>query len=136
MQRSVGLTYSHGAGCAIIAACMIDLSIAELIDDSLYTLWLERHLHPYGLTRPHGGPSAQRPLRAQGHLLPYCCRAYDGYGTLLIGTVFAKTRQRLAALVLCCAGWPRVTHSEPRARIGPGPQTASYPAASPPSQPV
>lgn len=39
-------------------------------------------------------------FRVQGHSRAYRCRAYDGYYTLLTGTVFEKTRRRLATLVL------------------------------------
>jgi hypothetical protein len=38
---------------------MIDCPIAELMDESLCTLWLERHLHPPGLTCPPAGSGAR-----------------------------------------------------------------------------
>jgi transposase-like protein len=84
------------------------------MDESLCSLWLERHLHPAGLTCPHGGPSERRLLRAQGHLPAYRCRACEGYYTLLTGTAFAKTRQRPATLVLLLRG---VAQGEPTARL-------------------
>ncbi len=87
---------------------MIDFPIAELLDDSICTLWLERHLHPDGLTCPH------RLFRAQGHFPAYRCRACDGYYTLLTGTVFEKTRQRPATLVLLLRG---IAKGEPTARL-------------------
>jgi hypothetical protein len=46
---------------------MIDFPITELLDDSICTLWLERHRHPDGLRCPHGGRSEQRLFRDQGH---------------------------------------------------------------------
>jgi transposase-like protein len=73
---------------------MIDFPIDELLDDSICTLWLERHLHSDGLTCPHCGRSERRLFRIQGHFPAYRCRACEGYDTLLTGTVFAKTRQR------------------------------------------
>jgi transposase-like protein len=93
---------------------MIDFPIGELLDDSIYTLWLERHLHPEGLTCPHCGHSERRLFRAQGHCPAYRCRACDGYYTLLTGTVFAKTRQRPATLVLLLRG---ISKGEPTARL-------------------
>jgi transposase-like protein len=93
---------------------MIDFPIAELLDDSICTLWLERHLHPHGLTCPHGGHSARRLFREQGHFPAYRCRACTGYYTLLTGTVFEKTRQRPATLVLLLRG---IAKGEPTARL-------------------
>jgi hypothetical protein len=83
---------------------MIDFPIAELLDDRICTLWLERHLHPEGLTCPHGGTSERRLFRAQDHFPAYRCRASRGDYTLLTGTVFAKPRQRPATFVLLLRG--------------------------------
>jgi hypothetical protein len=93
---------------------MLDFPIGELLDDRICTLWLERHLHPSGLTCPHGGPSERRLFRAQGHFPAYRCRACDGYYTVLTGTIFAKTRQRPATLVLLLRGMAK---GEPTARL-------------------
>ncbi len=93
---------------------MIDFPIGELLDDSICLLWLERHLHPGGFTCPHCGSPSRRVFRAQGHFLAYRCRACEGYYTLLTGTVFAKTRQRPATLVLLLRG---VAKGEPTARL-------------------
>jgi transposase-like protein len=93
---------------------MIDFPIEELLDDSLCMLWLERHLHPDGLICPHCGHSERRLFRAQGHFPAYRCRRCDGYYTLLTGTVFAKTRQRPATLVLLLRG---IAKGEPTARL-------------------
>jgi transposase-like protein len=93
---------------------MIDFPIAELLDDSICTIWLERHLHPRGLVCPHCGHSERRVFRAQDHFPAYRCRACDGYYTLLTGTVFAKTRQRPATLVLLLRG---IAKGEPTARL-------------------
>jgi transposase-like protein len=95
-------------------AHMIDFPITELLDDSICILWLERHLHPNGLTCPHCGNAERRLFRDQGHFPAYRCRACEGYYTLLTGTVFAKTQQRPATLVL----WRRgVAKGEPTARL-------------------
>ena len=93
---------------------MIDFPIDELLDDSMCMLWLERHLHPRGLRCPHCGHSERRLFRTQSHFPAYRCRACDGYYTLLTGTVFAKTRQRPATLVLLLRG---VAKGEPTARL-------------------
>jgi transposase-like protein len=93
---------------------MIDFPIDELLDDSLCMCWLQQHLHPNGLVCPHCGHSERRLFRAQGHFPAYRCRACDGYYTLLTGTVFAKTRQRPAILVLLLRG---LAKGEPTARL-------------------
>src|ERR671914_3051766 len=93
---------------------MIDFPIGALMDDSICILWLERHLHPSGLTCPHCGHAERRLVRAQGHFPAYRCRACEGYYTLLTGTAFAKTRQRPATLVLLLRG---VAKGEPTARL-------------------
>jgi transposase-like protein len=93
---------------------MIDFPIDELLDDGICTRWLERHLHPDGLTCPHCGHSERRLFRAQGHFPAYRGRACQSYYTLLTGTVFAKTRQRPATLVLLLRG---IAKGEPTARL-------------------
>ena len=93
---------------------MIDFPIGELMDESICILWLERQLHPSGLTCPRCGHAERRLFRAQGHFPAYRCRACDGYYTLLTGTVFAKTRQRPATLVLLLRG---IATGEPTARL-------------------
>src|SRR5688572_6729971 len=93
---------------------MIDFPIDELLDDGICARWLERHLHPDGLICPHCGHSEPRLFRAQEHFPAYRCRACDGYYTLLTGTIFEKTRQRPATLVLL---WRGVAKGEPTARL-------------------
>jgi transposase-like protein len=93
---------------------MIDFPITELLDDSICTLWLERHLHPDGLRCPDCGHSERRLFRDQGHFPAYRCRACEGYYTLLTNTVFEKTRQRPATLVLLLRGMAK---GEPTARL-------------------
>ena len=93
---------------------MIDFPIDELLDDSICLLWLERHLHPTGFTCPHCSSPSRRMFRAQGHFPAYRCRACAGYDTLLTRTVFAKTRQRPATLVLLLRGMAK---GEPTARL-------------------
>jgi transposase-like protein len=93
---------------------MIDFPIAELLDDSICLLWLERHLHPEGLACPHCHRPERRLFRQQGAFPAYRCRACDGYYTLLTNTVFEKTRQRPATLVLLLRG---IAKGEPTARL-------------------
>jgi transposase len=83
---------------------MIGFPIAELPDDSICLLWLERYLHPQGLVCPRCGHAQRRRFRDHGDFPAYRCRLCDGYDTLLTGTVFAKTRQRPATLVLLLRG--------------------------------
>src|SRR5262245_5457505 len=42
---------------------MLDFPIADLFDNSLCLLWLERHLHPTGFVCPHCGSSDRRFFR-------------------------------------------------------------------------
>jgi hypothetical protein len=93
---------------------MIDFQIAELLDESTCTSWLERHLHPDGLCCPHCGHPERRLFREQGHFPACRCRAGYCYYTLLTGTVFTKTRQSPATLVLLLRG---VAKGEPTARL-------------------
>jgi hypothetical protein len=79
---------------------MLDLPLAERLDDRMCTLWRARHLHPHGLTCPPCGHAARRLCHAQGRCPASHWRACAGDYTLLPGPVFAKTRQRPATLVL------------------------------------
>jgi predicted RNA-binding Zn-ribbon protein involved in translation (DUF1610 family) len=83
---------------------MIDFPRAELLDDRVCLIWLERHRHADGFKCPRCGCTERRLFRAQGHFPAYHCQACEGYDTLLTGTVFAKTRQRPATLVLLLRG--------------------------------
>jgi transposase-like protein len=93
---------------------MIDFPMTDLLDDNSCTNWLERHLHPEGLKCPHCGSLERRLFRQQGHFPAYRCRLCDGYYTLLTGTVFAKTHQPPATLVLLLRG---IAKGEPTARL-------------------
>ena len=93
---------------------MIDFPIADLFDDSLCLLWLERHLHPDGLVCPRCGSTNRRLFRRQGHYDAYRCRDCDGYYTLLSGTVFEGSRKRPAVLVLLLRG---IAKGESSARL-------------------
>jgi hypothetical protein len=42
--------------------------MAELMDDNLCLLWLERDLHPQGCVCPRCGHAQRRLLRAQEHV--------------------------------------------------------------------
>jgi transposase-like protein len=93
---------------------MIDFPITEPLDDSICLPWLERHLHPDGLSCPRCGSRERRLFRRQAHFPAYRCRGCEGYHTLLTGTVFAKTHQRPATLVPLLRGMAR---GEPTARL-------------------
>ena len=95
---------------------MIDFPIAELMDDDVCTLWLERYLHPQGFVCPRCGDAKRRLFRAQEHFPAYRCRACEGYYTLLTGTVFEKTRQRPAGSnrTWACTGCSSAAGNTPR----------------------
>jgi transposase-like protein len=93
---------------------MIDFPIADLFDDSLCLLWLERHLHPDGFVCPHCRSANRRLFRRQGYYDAYRCRDCDRYYTLLSGTVFEGSRKRPAVLVLLLRG---ITKGESTARL-------------------
>jgi transposase-like protein len=93
---------------------MIDFPIAELLDDSICLSWLERYLHPDGFACPHCRSPECRLFRQQGAFPAYRCRACGGYYTLLTNTLFEKTRQRPATLVLLLRG---IAKGEPTARL-------------------
>ncbi len=93
---------------------MIDFPIGELLDDSICLIWLKRHLHPDGFACPHCQSPQRRLFRQQGDFPAYRCRACDGYYTLLTHTVFEKTPQRPATLVLLLRGMAK---GEPTARL-------------------
>jgi hypothetical protein len=93
---------------------MMDFPIAELLDDSIGTIWLARHLPPQGLVCPHCGHADRRGFRAQGPYPASRCRAGDDDFTLLTGTICAQTRQRPATLVLRLRG---LAKGEPTARL-------------------
>ena len=93
---------------------MIDFPISELLDDEACTRWLEQHLHPEGLSCPHCHSEQRRIARRQGPFTGYRCQACDRYYTLLSGTIFAKTRQSPARLVLLLRG---VAKGESTARL-------------------
>jgi transposase-like protein len=71
-------------------------------------------IHPEGLKCPRCGSPDRRLFREQGHFPAYRCRVCNGYSTLLTGTIFAKTRQHPATLVLLLRG---IAKGEPTARL-------------------
>jgi hypothetical protein len=92
---------------------MIDFPIAELLDGSICTLWLECHRQPGGLKGPSCGRPERRLFRPQRDFPADRGLACDGYDTLLTGTAFEKTHQRPATLVLLLRG---IAKGEPTAR--------------------
>jgi transposase-like protein len=96
----------HRARCDIIVVgcCRIDFPIAELLDDRICLIWLERYLHPAGLKCRHCGRTARRLFRDRGHFPAYRCRVCASDDNLLTGTVFENTRPRPAALILLLRG--------------------------------
>jgi transposase-like protein len=74
------------------------------MDDEACLKWLERHLHPDGFVCPHCTSTNRRLFRATQAFPAYPCRDCDSYYTLLTDTVFEKTRQRPATIVLLLHG--------------------------------
>ena len=93
---------------------MIDFPITDLLSDTECMTWLEAYLHPAGLVCPQCGRAERRLFREQGYFPAYRCLACDGYYTLLSATVFEKTRQRPATLVLLLRG---IAKGESSARL-------------------
>jgi transposase-like protein len=93
---------------------MIDFPITELLSDDECVTWLEAYLHPEGLVCPHCGSAERRLFREQGYFPAYRCLDCDGYYTLLSDTVFEKTHQRPATLVLLLRG---IAKGESSARL-------------------
>lgn len=93
---------------------MIDFPIDELLDDAACLAWLERHLHPDGLTCPGCHCDERRVFRMMGAWPAFRCRACDRYYTVLSGSCFQKTRQSPAKLVLILRG---IAKGEPTARL-------------------
>jgi transposase-like protein len=93
---------------------MIDFPITDLLADDECVKWLEAFLHPEGLTCPHCGSAERRLFREQGYFPAYRCQDCDGYYTLLSDTVFEKTHQRPATLVLLLRG---IAKGESSARL-------------------
>jgi hypothetical protein len=84
------------------------------LNDSIWLIWLERHLHPAGFTCSRGGSPKRRVFREHGHFPAYRCQTCDGCYTLLTGNVFTQTRQRPATLVPLLRG---IAKGEPTARL-------------------
>src|SRR5258706_13661260 len=93
---------------------MIDFPISDLLSDAESVTWLETYLHPEGLVCPRCRSTERRLFREQGNFPAYRCLACDGYYTLLSDTVFEKTHQRPATLVLLLRG---IAKGESSARL-------------------
>lgn len=93
---------------------MIDFPIDELLDNAACLRWLEQRLHPDGLRCPHCGSGERRRAQQNGAWTAWRCKACDRYYTLLSGTVFERTRQPPAKLVLLLRG---IAKGEPTARL-------------------
>jgi transposase-like protein len=83
---------------------MIDFPITELLDDAVSVAWLEQHLHPTGLVCPRCQSTQRRLFRRHDHFPTYRCRTCQRTYTILTGSVFEKTRQRPATIVLLLRG--------------------------------
>jgi transposase-like protein len=93
---------------------MIDFPMTELLDDPACVAWLEQHFHPTGLVCPRCQSTNRRLFRRHDHFPTYRCRDCQRTYTLLTGTVFEKTRQRPATIVLLLRG---IAKGESTARL-------------------
>jgi transposase-like protein len=93
---------------------MIDFPIDDLLGDEVCLVWLEKQLHPEGLHCPRCGAPERRPARRAAAFPGYRCKACDRFYTVLTGTVFAKTHQSPAKLVLILRG---IAKGESTARL-------------------
>jgi transposase-like protein len=80
---------------------MIDFPITELLDDAVCVAWLEQHLR---LVCPRCQSTERRLFRRHDHFPTYRCRECQRTYTILTGTVFAKTRQSPATIVMLLRG--------------------------------
>ena len=97
-----------------ILPCMIDFPLTDLLDDTACVAWLEQHLHPTGLVCPRCQSTNRRLFRRHHHFPTYRCRDCQRTYTILTGTMFAKTRQRPATIVLLLRG---IAKGESTARL-------------------
>jgi transposase-like protein len=93
---------------------MIDFPIDDLLDDDACLQWLERHLHPDGLSCPRCGARERRVAQRPAAFPAYRCQQCDRFYTVLTGTCFTKTRQTPAKLVLILRG---IAKGETTARL-------------------
>ena len=93
---------------------MIDFPITELLSDAECIKWLEAYWHPAGLVCPHCGSEERRLFREQSWYAAWRCVKCNGYYTLLSRTVFEKTHQRPARLVMLLRG---IAKGESSARL-------------------
>ncbi len=93
---------------------MIDFPIDDLLDHDACLAWLEQHLHPDGLRCPRCGAPERRSARRAAAFPGYRCQQCDRFYTVLTGTVFAKTHQTPAKLLLILRG---IAKGEPTARL-------------------
>ena len=97
-----------------ILPTMIDFPITELLDDATCVAWLEQHLHPTGLAYPRCHSTDRRLFRKHPFFPTYRCRSCQRSSTILTGTVFVKTRQSPATIVLLLRG---IAKGESTARL-------------------
>ena len=100
--------------CAWYTLTMIDFPITELLDDATCVVWLEQHLHPTGVTCPRCHSTDRRLFRRHDYFPTYRCRHCQRTYTILTGSVFEKTRQRPATIVLLLRG---IAKGESTARL-------------------
>ena len=93
---------------------MSDFPLTDLLDDPACAAWLEQHLHPTGLSSPRCHGTSRRLFRRHDYFPTYRCRDCQRTYSILTGTLFEKTRQRPATIVLLLRG---IAKGESTARL-------------------
>jgi transposase-like protein len=93
---------------------MLDFPLTDLLDEAACAAWLEQYLHPTGLVCPRCHGTHRRLFRRHDYFPTYRCRDCQRTYTILTGTVFKKTRQRPATIVLRLRG---IAKGETTARL-------------------
>lgn len=93
---------------------MIDFPITDMLEDAACVAWLEQYLHPTGLVCPRCHGTERRLFRRHAFFPTYRCRACQRTYSLLTDTVFEKTRQPPARIVLLLRG---IAKGESTARL-------------------
>jgi transposase-like protein len=83
---------------------MIDFPMTDSLDDAACVTWLEQHLHPTGLLCPRCQSSERRLFRQHPFFPTYRCRLCQRTYTILTSSMFAKTRQPPATIVMLLRG--------------------------------
>ena len=94
----------------------MDFPLVDLLDERACQQWLERHLHPKGLSCPRCGAARPRPVKRSTPTPGWRCLACDRFYTPFTGTVFERTHQSARTLVALLVGVAQGKSSQQLAR--------------------